>query len=138
LAILDRNGVVTDMWVGKLSPLEEKGLMSRLRLEDTRSPDEWSINEANLERKVANKELLVLLDIRERAAYAINHRDGAKNIPLDELPVRAQNELPLDHTIVIYGNNPSEADLAYSILDTQGFAHVFVFPASSASPASLR
>lgn len=126
LAILDRNGVVTDMWVGKLSPLEEKGLMSRLRLEDTRSPDEWSINEANLERKVANKELLVLLDIRERAAYAINHRDGARNIPLDELPVRAQNELPLDHTIVIYGNDPSEADLAYSILDAQGFAHVFI------------
>jgi len=38
------------------SPLE------RLRLGDTRSPDEWSINEANLERKAANKELLVLLD----------------------------------------------------------------------------
>ena len=49
-----------------------------------------------------------------------------RNIPLDELPVRAQNELPLDHTIVIYSTDPSEADLAYSILDTQGFAHVFV------------
>lgn len=126
LAILDRNGVVTDMWVGKFSPLEEKDLMSKLRLEDTRSPDEWSIDEADLERKVANKEPLVLLDIRERAAYAINHRDGAKNIPLDELPVRAQNELPLDHPIVIYGNDASEVDLAYSILDAQGFAHVFI------------
>ena len=126
LAILDRNGVVTDMWVGKFSPLEERDLMSKLRLEDTRSPDEWSIDEADLERKVANKELLVLLDIRERAAYAINHRDGARNIPLDELPVRAQNELPLDHPIVIYGNDASEADLAYSILDAQGFAHVFI------------
>ncbi len=126
LAILDRNGVVTDMWVGKFSPLEEKALLSKLRLEDTRSPDEWAIKEANLERKLANKELLVLLDIRERAAYAINHRDGARNIPLDELPVRAQNELPLDQTIVIYGSDPSEADLAYSILDGQGFAHVLI------------
>lgn len=126
LAILDRNGVVTDMWVGKLSPLEERALMSKLRLEDTRSPNEWSIAEADLERRVANKEVLILLDIREREVYAINHRDGARNIPLDELPVRAQNELPMDHTIVIYGNDPSEADLAYSILDGQGFAHVFV------------
>ena len=126
LAILDRNGVVTDMWVGKFSPLEEKVLMSRLKLEDTRSPDEWSITESNLERKVANKEQLVLLDTRERAAYAVNHRDGARNIPLDELPVRAQNELPMDQTIVIYASDPSEADLAYSILDAQGFNRVFV------------
>lgn len=126
LAILDRNGVVTDMWVGTFSPLEEKALMSKLKLEDTRSPDEWSINEADLERKLANKELLVLLDIRDRAAYAVSHRDGARNIPLDELPVRGQNELPLDQTIVIYGSDPSEADLAYSILDGQGFAHVLI------------
>jgi rhodanese-related sulfurtransferase len=126
LAILDRNGVVTDMWAGKLSPLKEKALISMLGLEDTTSPDEWSIKESDLERKVINKELLVLLDIRERAAFALNHRDGARNIPLDELPVRAQNELPLDHTIVITGNDPFESDLAYSILDTQGFAHVFI------------
>jgi hypothetical protein len=85
--------------------------MSKLKLEDTRSPDEWSITEANLERKLANKEQLVLLDVRDRAAFAINHRDGARNIPLDELPVRAQNELALDHTIVICGSDPSEAAL---------------------------
>ena len=126
LAILNQNGVVTDMWVGKFSPFEEKDLMSKLGVEDTRSPDEWSINEANIERRLANKELLVLLDIRERAAYAIKHREGAKNIPLDELPVRAQNELPLEHTIVIDGSDPSEADLAYSILDSQGFARILI------------
>ena len=124
VAIVDRDGVVTYMWVGKLPPHEEKGLMSKLGLEDTRSPDEWSITEANLERKLANKEQLVLLDIRDRAAYSISHRDGARNIPLDELPVRAQNELPLDHSIVIHSDDSSESDLAYSILETQGFANV--------------
>lgn len=126
LAILDPSGVVTDMWVGKLSPLDEKGLMSKLRLKDARSPDEWSINEDNLARKLANNEALVLLDIRDRAAFALKHSDGARNIPLDELPVRAQNELPLEQTIVIHSNDPSEADLAYKILDTQGFARVLV------------
>ena len=135
LAILDRNGVVTDMWIGKFSPLEEKDLMSKLRLENTRSPEEWSITEANLERKVADKERLVLLDIRERAAYSIKHKDGARNIPLDELPVRAQDELPTDLTIVIYGDDPSEADLAYSILDGQGFDRVLVLvPNATQSP----
>jgi rhodanese-related sulfurtransferase len=135
LAIVDRNGVVTYMWVGKLPPLQEKGLMSKLGLEDSRSPDEWSITEANLAHKLANKVQLVLLDIRDRTAYTTNHRDGAKNIPLDELPVRAQNELALDHTIVVYSNEPSEMDLAYSILETQGFAHVFFLVPDATPPA---
>ena len=101
--------------------------MSKLSLKDTRSPDEWSINEANLEGKFANKESLLLLDIRDRAEFAVKHRDGARNIPLDELPVRAENELPSNQTIIIYGDDdPSKTDLAYSILDTQGFAHVFI------------
>jgi rhodanese-related sulfurtransferase len=126
LVILDRNGVVNDIWVGKLSPLKESALMSKLRLVNTRSPDEWSINEANLEQKIATKEQFVLLDIRERAAYGLKHRDGARNIPLDELPARAQDELPLDQAIIIDGNDPSQTDLAYSILDTHGFAHVFI------------
>ena len=134
LAILDRNGVVTDMWVGKFSPLEENDLMSKLGLENTRSPDEWSISEADFERKVANKELLVLLDIRERAAYATKHRAAARNIPLDELPVRAENELPMDHTIVIFAYDASEADLAYSILDGQGFARVLVLVQDTTQP----
>jgi rhodanese-related sulfurtransferase len=126
LAILDRNGVVTDMWVGKLSPLKESDLMSKLKLEDTRFPDEWSINEADVHRKLAKRERVVLLDIRERAAYAINHGEGARNIPLDELPVRAQNELPTDHTIVLYGNDASEMDMAYSVLDAQGYTHILI------------
>ena len=133
LAILDRNGVVTDMWEGKLSPLKESALMSKLNLEDTRARDDWSITEANLERKVANKEHLVLLDVRERAAYSTNHKNGAKNIPLDELPVRAQNELSLDQTIVVYGDT-SEADLAYSILDTEGFTRVLILVENATHP----
>ena len=126
LALVDRNGVVTYMWAGKLPPLEERGVMSKLGLADTRSPDEWSITEVNLERKLANKEQFVLVDVRDRAAYTTNHKEGAKNIPLDELPVRAENELSMDQAIVIYSNDPSESDLAYSILETRGFAHILL------------
>ena len=95
-------------------------------MEDTTPPGEWSIKESDLERKVINKELMVLLDIRERAAFALRHTDGARNIPLDELPIRAQDELPTDLTIVVYADDPSEADLAYSILDGHGFNRVLV------------
>ena len=136
VALVDRTGVVTYMWAGKLPPLEERGLMSKLGLADTRSPDEWSITEANLERELANKEQFVLLDVRERAAYTTNHKDAARNIPLDELPVRAPNELPLDHSIVIYSNDPSESDLAYSILETQGFAHILLLVQDATPPKS--
>ena len=135
VAIVDRNGVVTYMWVGKLPPLEEKDLMSKLGLEDTRSPDEWSITEANLRAKLAHKEQVALIDIRDRTAYATNHRDEARNIPLDELPVRAQNELSLDETIVLYSNDPSETDLAYSILETQGFTHVLLLVPDATPPS---
>jgi rhodanese-related sulfurtransferase len=135
VAILDRDGVVTDLWVGKLSPLKEAALMGKLSLKDTRPPEEWSISEANLERKVTNKEPLLLLDIRDRPLFKIKHRDGAKNIPLDELSIRAQDELPMDQTIIIYGDDdPAITDLAYSILDTQGFSHVFVL-VQNANPA---
>jgi rhodanese-related sulfurtransferase len=134
LAIVDRNGVVTDMWAGKLAPFAEKSLLSKLSLEDTRSPDEWSISETSLERKLTNKEQLVLLDIRDRAASAKDRRDEARNIPLDELPVRAQNELPLDQTIVIYGKDSSELDLAYSILETQGFTHILILVSNAPPP----
>lgn len=126
IALVDKDGVVTYMWAGKLPPLEEKGLMSRLGLEDTRPPHEWSITEADLARRLRDKEQFVLLDTRDRAAHSANHRDGAKNIPLDELPVRAQNELSLDHTIVLQGNDHSELDLAYSILESQGFARILL------------
>ena len=38
----------------------------------------------------------------------------------------------MDQTIVIYGDDDlSKADLAYSILDTQGFAHVFILVQNS-------
>lgn len=135
LAILDRNGVVTDMWVGKLPPMAERSLMSKLGLEDTRPANEWSITDADLARKLANKDQLVLLDIRNRQAYTTTHREGSKNIPLDELPIRAQNELPLESMIVVYSNDQSETDLAYSILETQGFTRIVFLIQDTTAPA---
>jgi rhodanese-related sulfurtransferase len=43
----------------------------------------------------------VILDPRERDAFRRGHRDGAINIPGDELPVRARIELPLDKAVIV-------------------------------------
>ena len=44
---------------------------------------------------------LTVLDIRDRSAYQKGHRDGAVNIPIDEVPQRASVELPLHLPIVV-------------------------------------
>lgn len=42
-----------------------------------------------------------VLDIRDRAAFAADHRPDALNIPLDELPSRAKAELSTAGTVVV-------------------------------------
>lgn len=44
----------------------------------------------------------VLVDIRNRAAFAHGHLAGAMSIPLDELAVRAPHELPAARDVLIY------------------------------------
>ena len=44
---------------------------------------------------------LVVLDIRERNAFSRHHRDGAVNIPANEVLARAVRELPLSSHIVV-------------------------------------
>lgn len=45
---------------------------------------------------------MLLLDVRERVEFARQHIPGANNIPLDELGVRAPNELAHTGMIVVY------------------------------------
>ena len=42
-----------------------------------------------------------MLDPRDRAAFRLDGRAGAVNIPLDELDVRGPIELPSDRPVVI-------------------------------------
>jgi hypothetical protein len=125
LAIVDRNGVVTDMWVGKLPPRIESAVMKRLNVNDTRPVSDWLIDESTFRTRIANHEPMILLDVQDRAAFSLKHKDGARNIPLDELKVRAANELTVTNTVVLYGDN-YETDMAYTILDTEGFSKIAI------------
>lgn len=71
----------------------------------------------------------VLLDSRIRHAYRRQHRPGALNIPLDELPVRAYTELRNASLVVIDCTNAElrECGVAAQILREEGIRRVFVF-----------
>jgi rhodanese-related sulfurtransferase len=127
LALVNKNGVVGKVWVGELSPKKESEVMSALGLKDTRPVSEWTISEDELKRGIAGRAPLFILDVRERGAFLNGHRDGAKNIPWDEVYARAKNELPTDGNIVLYGDDEIRADAAYSDLFRLGYTNVLVY-----------
>ena len=66
---------------------------------------------------------LIVLDVRPRAEYAAGHIPVAKNIPYDELEVRAPNELQQDVRIVTYCRcqDDTRSDMARQLLNSLGF-----------------
>lgn len=127
LALVGRDGAVSRVWVGELSPKKESEVLAALRFEDTRPVAEWTIDEAGLGRRQAAREPLVIVDLRQRGAYMGGHPAGAKNIPWDEIYARAKNELPQDRTVVLYGDDEIQADVAYSDLFRLGYRNVLVY-----------
>ncbi|HEX8139150.1 MAG TPA: rhodanese-like domain-containing protein [Pyrinomonadaceae bacterium] len=146
LILVDNTGVVTDIWQGKLVDSQEFGVLSRLQLNNSaRDPQlagkntqpiidnkAETIGAADLKRLLDSGQRVVLLDVRERSAYASSHIPGAKNIPVDELEARAINELPPSDLIVAYCHcaNDSLSQLARKHLLAQGFQHVVVLRAA--------
>jgi rhodanese-related sulfurtransferase len=87
------------------------------------------INEASIQRAVKSGGRVVVIDVRDRAAYATGHLTGAKNIPADELEVRAANELNPADLIVAYSghNDDTKAKSALRILKDQNYNRVVLF-----------
>ena len=101
-------------------------MIAALKLTNARPVSDWVMDEKELKRRVDNHEPIVVLDLRARTAYVQNHRDGSKNIPLDELDARAMNELSRTDTIVLDGGDDLMTDSAYTTLSRQGFNNVFI------------
>lgn len=133
LILVNGEGTVVDAWVGKLKAPEEDEVLKRL---EARKATPEPVSEDKAERLDPDKlkSLLdaggnvVLLDIRERADYRLEHIRGALNIPYDELEVRAVNEINPSDAVVTYSRwgdtlMPEEARRA---LQTFGFNKVFV------------
>lgn len=82
-----------------------------------------SITTPALKQALDQHQRVVVLDIRPRADYAASHIPAAKNIPADELEVRAPNELNQDDRIVTYCRcqDDTRSDMARQLLNTLGF-----------------
>lgn len=104
LAIVNGQGIVTDLLAGGLSPEQEAAVFQRLNgvsttpLNNTRYAALQT--ESEFER-LAGPPGQIIVDVRSREAFAAGHRFGAVNIPHDELVVRAPIELPLSSPIAI-------------------------------------
>jgi rhodanese-related sulfurtransferase len=131
LALIDKNGIVSNVWIGKLPPKIEAEVIAALRLTNARPVSDWTMDEKELKRRIDNHEPMIILDLRTRTAYAQNHRDGSKNIPLDELDARAINELSQTDTIVLDSGDDLMTDSASMTLSKLGFNRVFILQRDS-------
>jgi len=66
---------------------------------------------------------LVLLDVRGAAEWASGHVQGAKHIPLGELPARA-GELPRDKPIALYCEGGTRSRIGMTLLRRAGFTQL--------------
>ena len=104
LAIVNSEGIVTDLLAGALSPEQETAVFQRLNGASTTPLNNTRYaalqTESQFQRLGATPGQ-IMLDVRSREAFAVGHRAGAVNIPHDELVVRAPIELPLSSPIAI-------------------------------------
>lgn len=76
-----------------------------------------------LAEEIANREMLVVVDVRAEKEWQEGHIAGSVNIPLSHLTERAA-ELPTETTLVVHCKGGYRSSIAASILQVQGFEHV--------------
>jgi adenylyltransferase/sulfurtransferase len=77
-----------------------------------------------LKTRLARKDPLVLIDVRQPEEFAQSHIDGAKLIPLAELPGRV-GELDKQAEIVVNCRTGGRSARACELLMSQGFKRVY-------------
>ncbi len=105
LLFVDRTGRVTDAMLEKLSAVDEGRVLARVRgdamqrrLDNTEYARETSeATYGDLRRTRAAQ----LVDARSREDFASGHRPEARNVPSDELEVRAKAELNPSAPVVV-------------------------------------
>jgi sulfur-carrier protein adenylyltransferase/sulfurtransferase len=82
------------------------------------------ISVQQLKRKMDAREAFELIDVREPFEFEIARIDGAKLIPLGEIPERA-DELHREHTFIVHCHSGGRSGEAARLLKQRGFANVF-------------
>lgn len=124
LAIIDGNGVIQNVWKGLLSIKSE--IEAKQKLGFQVAYDDFFLEEVNIDDLRKKGEKITVIDLRERDVYTKKHFMDAVNIPLDELPVRAVNELSLSGKVAVYGTFDNESEDALRILRKEGFRKAYI------------
>jgi rhodanese-related sulfurtransferase len=138
LMLVDREGTVTDLAIGRLNPQQERTLWERLDGVDSAPPLESYIaplaDESYIERLRPQ-----LLDVRDRRAFGTHHRLGALNIPDNEVSLTAPLKLQKSVPVVVDCSSYILANcyLGALTLHSAGFDGVRVFPPVPASRSRL-
>ena len=68
---------------------------------------------------------IVIVDVRTQREFAKSHIPGAKNLPLEQLETRFQNEIPRDvDRILVYCGQGERSRLACDFLSRRGYANL--------------
>lgn len=125
LILANQQGIVQDLWFGKIGANSESLVLKRIKGEA--GNDGVSLNPEELQGIFARKEAVVVLNVDERDVYQREHFSGAINIPFDELESRMDDELKPDQKIIIYEEGPQKYSYeAFEILKNNGFKDVSV------------
>ncbi len=82
---------------------------------------EYEISPEEVKTELKNRGPFTLLDVREPWEHAIAHIEGAKLMPMGDVPSRAHQELDPDGHIVVYCHHGVRSLSVTSWLRQQGF-----------------
>jgi hypothetical protein len=130
--VVDADGRITGLWVGRLLPEHERAMVARLENPSGDilmgiDPEGGTIGGVSVVDQLRCCDVGgALLDIRAREAFRAGHRAAATNIPLPELSVRAVIQLARDREVIIDCSNvlASECTVAWQLLHREGFRKI--------------
>ncbi len=84
----------------------------------------WFRVRAREAKRLIAEEGASLIDVRTEGEFARGHIDGAKNIPVQEIAVRAKKEIPRGKPVVVYCASGMRSAMAVGALRRAGFEKV--------------
>lgn len=85
---------------------------------------EHTMSVSQLKKQMENGDGPVVVDVREPGEYEVCAIEGARNIPLQELPQRL-SEVPKDRPVVLHCKSGVRSARAWQILREQGYSEVY-------------
>jgi phage shock protein E len=79
----------------------------------------------NTLKELVNDSATLEVDVRSQWEFEEAHIPGAKNIPLDEVPLRIQELKSANTPVVLYCRSGNRSGMAVSILKQNGIANVY-------------